>query len=99
MAVECRHSKHFRGYEWKIDVSFWLSDAPRDQLPYLERLSAQLTDETRVAILWIKDIWHQLPIYPYEIGGFDVYDAVLEHGVRTPREFEAYLRERGLPTR
>lgn len=24
--------------DWKIDVSFWLSDAPRDQLPYIERL-------------------------------------------------------------
>ncbi len=26
------------GDEWKIDVSFWLSDAPRDHLPYIERL-------------------------------------------------------------
>jgi hypothetical protein len=24
----------------------------------------------------------------------DIYDAVLDHGVRTPEEFAAYLRER-----
>jgi len=83
--------------EWKIDISFWLSDAPRGHLPFLERLASQVTDETRLAILWIKDVWHRLPTYPYQVGGFDVYDAVLEHGVRTPRQFEAYLRKRGLP--
>jgi hypothetical protein len=81
--------------EWKIDLSFWLSDTPRDQVPYLERLRSRLTDETRLAILWIKDVWHRLPSYPYEVGGFDVYEAVLDHGVRTPNQFAAYLRDRG----
>ena len=85
--------------EWKIDISFWLSGVERDEGAYLELLASQLTDETRVAILWIKDVWHRLPTYPGEVGGYDVYDAVLEHGVRTPAEFEAYLRERGLPVR
>lgn len=85
--------------EWKIDLSFWLSDAPRDQLPYLERLATQLTAETRLAILWIKDVWHRLPTYPYQVGGYDVYTAVLDHGVRTPDEFDLYLADRGLPGR
>jgi len=40
-----------------------------------------------------------LPTYPYEVGGTDIYDAVLEYGVRTPDEFDAYLRKRGLPAR
>jgi hypothetical protein len=87
------------GDEWKFDVSFWLTDAPRDYLPYTERLKRQLTDETRLAILWIKDIWHRLPTYPDEGGAFDVYEAVLRGGVRTPEQFDAYLRERGLPGR
>ena len=82
------------GDEWKIDISFWLSDAPRDQLPYIERLGRDLMDETRLAILWIKDVWHRLPAYPYEVGGYDVYEAVLRSNVRTPEQFEAYLRER-----
>ncbi len=30
-------------------------------------------------------------------GGIDVYDAVLEHGIRTPAQFEACLTERGMP--
>ena len=58
-----------------------------------------VTDETRLSILWIKDVWHRLPTYPYEVGGYDVYEAVLRHGVRTPEQFDAYLRERGLPGR
>ncbi|CAA9575142.1 MAG: hypothetical protein AVDCRST_MAG49-4075 [uncultured Thermomicrobiales bacterium] len=87
------------GATWKIDVSFWLSDAPRDQVPYIERLREQLTDETRLAILWIKDVWWRLPTYPDEVGGFDVYEAVLRHGVRTPGQFDTYLRARGLPGR
>jgi hypothetical protein len=85
------------GNQWKIDISVWLSAAPRNQRPQLEHLARELTPETRPAILWIKDVWHRLPVYPYEVGGTDVYDAVLEHGVRTLSQFEVYLRERGLP--
>jgi hypothetical protein len=76
-----------------------LSDAPRNQLAQAGAIRRRLTEETRLAILWIKDVWHQLPVYPYEVGGVEVYDAVFEHGVRTPEGFEAYLRERGLPGR
>jgi hypothetical protein len=84
------------GDEWKIDLSLWLSDAPRPHLAQLADLQRRLTDETRLAILWIKDVWHRLPTYPDEVSGVDVYDAVLEHGVRTPDEFAAYLCRRGL---
>ena len=85
------------GPEWKIDISFWLSEKPRTQLAHLEYLSKRLTEETRLAILWIKDIWHRFPSYPYQVGGIDIYDAVLEHGVRTPAQFKMYLLERGMP--
>jgi hypothetical protein len=84
-----------KGKEWKIDLSFWLSEKPRDQLAHLAYLSERLTEETRIAILWIKDIWHRFPRYPYQISGIDIYDAVLEHGVRTPTQFEVYLIEQG----
>jgi len=85
------------GDERKIDLSLWLSDAPRPHLAQLDDLRRRLTGEIRLAILWIKDVWHRLPAYPEEVSGADVYDAVLEHGVRTPDEFAAYLRQRGLP--
>ena len=87
------------GTEWKIDLSLWTVEAPSDPRALLAYLQRRLTDETRLAILWIKDVWHRLPVYPYEVGGFEVYDAVLNHGVRTPEDFDIYLRERGLPGR
>jgi hypothetical protein len=93
------HWETAAGDDWKIDLSFWLSDAPRDYLPDTERLKRHLTDETRLAILWIKDVWHRLPTYPDQGGAFDVYEAVLRGGVRTPEQFDAYLRARGVPGR
>ncbi|HLJ35585.1 MAG TPA: hypothetical protein VKU38_18160 [Ktedonobacteraceae bacterium] len=62
-------------------------------------MKQQVTPETRLAILWIKDIWYQLPTYRNEVYSTDIYDAVLQHGVRTPREFDRYLVERGKPAR
>lgn len=84
--------------DWKFDITFWLTDGPREQRARALALR-RLSRETRICILWLKDVWHRLPAYPYEVGGTDVYDAVLEHDVRTPDEFDAYLRERGMPTR
>ncbi len=84
--------------DWKIDITFWLTDGPREQRARALRL-AGLPYETRICILWLKDVWHRLPTYPYEVGGTDIYEAVLEHGVRTPDEFDAYLRQRNMPTR
>jgi hypothetical protein len=85
------------GRVWKLDFSFWLSDAPRGQADYVDYLKRELTDETRLAILWIKDVWHKDPTYPYPVGGYDIYEAVLNHGIRTPTQFAEYLTERGLP--
>jgi hypothetical protein len=87
------------GTDWKIDISLWTTDAPRAHLAQLAELERRLTAETRLAILWIKDVWHRLPVYPYEVGGVEVYDAVLDHGARTPDDFDLYLRQRGLPAR
>jgi hypothetical protein len=86
------------GTGWKIDLSLWTSEDPRPYRAEAEALR-RLDDETRLAVLWIKDVWHHLPVYPYEVSGYEVYDAVLGHGVRTPEGFDAYLRERGLPGR
>ena len=85
------------GDEWKIDVSLWSPESPPGPLAHAEELQRRLTDETRLAILWIKDAWHRSPSYPDRVGGTDVYEAVLEHGVRTPEQFGRYLLRRGLP--
>ncbi len=75
------------GDEWKIDVSLWSPEAPPGPLAHAEELRRRLTPETRLAILWIKDVWHRVSSYPDQVSGMDVYDAVLEHGVRTPEQF------------
>jgi hypothetical protein len=86
------------GELWKVDVSLWrLGDAPRELFFDAGTLGRLLTDETRAAILWIKDVWHRRPSYPEVVGGVEVYDAVLNHGARTPEQFAAYLQARGMP--
>lgn len=84
------------GQVWKLDFTFWLSDVRHDHEAYAERILERLTDETRPVILWLKDVWHRLPSYPEVVGGHEVYDAVLNHGVRSVEAFEAYLLERAL---
>ncbi len=86
------------GIEWKIDISFWLMQGIHPE-PVHEAIEQQLIPETRLAILWIKDVWYQLPTYRNEVYSTDIYDAVLQHGVRTPVEFDRYLEERGKPAR
>ncbi len=85
------------GEEWKIDVSLWAPESPPGPLAHAEEMRRRLTPETRLAILWIKDVWHRRSYYPDRVSGMDIYEAVLEHGVRTPEQFGRYLRGRGLP--
>ena len=84
--------------EWKLDISFWLNAGVRPE-PLHDAIAQQLTPETRLIILRIKDAWYQLPAYRNEVASTDIYDAVLQHEVRTLNEFDQYLAERGKPTR
>jgi hypothetical protein len=59
-----------------------------------ERLREGLTPDQRVAILQIKTAWHDRPEYPDDVGGQDVYTAVIDHQVRTPAQFAAWLDDR-----
>jgi hypothetical protein len=79
--------------EWRVDLSIWLHDDHADVTAWHRDLAARLTDEERQAILAIKQVWHQRPEYPDEVCGFDIYTAVLDHGVRTTVEFGVWLRE------
>jgi hypothetical protein len=75
------------GDTWKIDIWFWSSAAPSDDVEHVRAIMRSLTPETRLAILWIKDEFHGQPEY----RSFALYDAVLNHGVRTPSQFASYL--------
>src|SRR5262249_15202348 len=52
---------------------------------------------TRLAILWIKEVWHHWPGYRNGVTSLDIYDAVLQHGIRTPAEFMQHIVAEGKP--
>lgn len=84
--------------EWKLDISFWLDEGIRPE-PLHDAIARELTPETRLTILRIKEVWYQLPAYRVEVASTDIYDAVLHHGVQSLAEFDHYLIERGKPPR
>lgn len=81
---------------WRLDLSLWLHDLHQNVTAFHEALRDSITDEQRAAVLRIKDVWFRLPSYPDEIGGFEIYTAVIEDGVRTPDQFGDWLTARGL---
>ena len=78
---------------WRLDLTFWLHDPHENVTAWHERLRDSLTFQERIDILEIKDVWHRRPEYPDEVSGFEIYTAVLDHGVRTPEQFEEWLAE------
>lgn len=79
---------------WRVDLTIWLNHDHANVTAWHERLRAILTPEQRAAILQIKTAWHNRPEYPDDVGGQDVYTAVVEHQVRTPTQFAAWLDDR-----
>jgi hypothetical protein len=82
---------------WCLDLSLWLHDPHQNVTAWHEWLRDCITDEQRAAVLKIKDVWYRRPSYPDQIGGLDVYTAVIEDGIRTPEQFRSWLAERGMP--
>lgn len=82
------------GEEWNLDLWFLLEGTTQFDLQHIESLPPRLTREARLAILRIKSAWHGVPADGSQVRSYDIYEAVLDHGVTTPNEFRAYLRER-----
>ena len=82
---------------WRIDLTLWLHDPHVNVTRWHEDLRERITAEQRGAVLRIKDVWHRRPAYPDQVGGLDIYTAVVDDGVRTPRQFATWLASRGLP--
>jgi hypothetical protein len=89
-----RHYFVFRIGGWKLDVSAWAAGAPESLERFQQELVARLDDETRLVILRLKDAWHVSAAYPDVVGGFEIYEAVLDRGVRTLAELDADFAER-----
>ena len=81
---------------WRLDLTLWLHDLHKNVTEWHRALRGSITDEQREAVLRIKDVWFRLPSYPDEIGGFEIYTAVIEDGIRMPDEFRSWLVHRGL---
>jgi hypothetical protein len=74
---------------WKVDLTFWLHAVTRPQVPHATRLQ-HITPEQKLTILHLKD---STPGYPDEIGGSEIYTAVLDHGVHTTAQLAAHLQQ------
>ena len=87
----CYRSKRPR--DWTLDL--WFVDQPARQpdLGHLRTLLPRLTDETREAILRIKEEWTPRPEYGQRINGALIYEAVLDGGVRTLPDFAEWLEQ------
>jgi len=82
---------------WRIDLTLWLHDPHRNVTEWHEQLRERITAEQRCAVLRIKDVWHRRPEYPDQVGGLDIYTAVIDDGVRTPGQFATWLASHRLP--
>jgi hypothetical protein len=83
---------------WRIDLSVWLRDLHGHVADWHVRLRDTITDEQRLAVLRIKDVWHRLPSYPDVVSGWEIYTAVLDDGVRGPEQFARWLAANGFPS-
>lgn len=76
---------------WKLDI--WaIDDAAFDQrIQHAQAFVDRLTPKTRAAILEIKQHYCNDPRYRDTITSASIYQAVLDHGVTTPAQFQAHL--------
>jgi hypothetical protein len=95
--ITSRSACPWRAGIWCLDLSLWLHDLHDNVTAWHEALCDSITDEQRTAVLRINDVWFRLPSYPDQVGGFELYTAGVDDGVRTPEQFRRRLAGRGLP--
>ncbi|MBB3148694.1 hypothetical protein FHS21_005142 [Phyllobacterium trifolii] len=81
------------GTAWTLDI--WLVDKPERQpdLVHLKTLLPRLSDADRGTILQIKHVLATEDEGATKIPSALVYEAVMDHGVRTSDEFENWYRD------
>ena len=75
---------------WKIDVWFM---ADVKALDIVNEVKSKLTDTNREIILKIKNEMREKTKYGKEVSGIDVYQAVLDNGVKDLKGFRQYLKQ------
>lgn len=75
------------GADWTLDIWFVAEPDRQPDLAHIRSLPPRLDDETRSAILAIKEAWADNPAYGSAVSSYDIYSSVLDHGVRSPEQF------------
>jgi hypothetical protein len=78
------------GEPWTLDLWLIPEGTTQYDLEHMRTLPARLDAPHRATILRIKEARQGRPELP-RLPSYRIYEAVLDHGVRTPAEFEAYL--------
>lgn len=79
---------------WKLDLWFLDAAGYEKHSKYCDRLRLRLTDETRSAVLAIKEAYWQKREYRDTVTSDSIYRAVLDHNVRTVEDFKRWLDPR-----
>ena len=80
--------------KWKVDILV-ADDAEVQRVLQAGRAMAdRLISETREAIVRIKTVICRRPGYRMKFGSRTVYEAVLDHGIRTVEEWDAWYRKK-----
>lgn len=79
---------------WKLDLHFLLKEDARGR-EKTRQLKQKLTEEKRRTILEIKDQIASNPKYRKQIFSMDIYEAVLDYGIKDLEGFKEYLRKSG----
>jgi hypothetical protein len=74
---------------WTLDLWFLADGTIQFDLEHMATLPPRLTPEVRAAILWIKEAVAADTSRPRG-PSYLIYEAVLDHGVRTPDEYARY---------
>jgi hypothetical protein len=84
------------GDAWTLDLWFLAEGTTQFDLEHMKTMPARLTPDVRAAILRIKEDRqaHAAPPAGPSMPSYEIYEAVLDHGVRTPADFERYRAER-----
>ncbi len=85
---------HDKDITWKIDIWFVVGEHT-DGFIKTQELREQLKEEHLLPILTIKNEVCTLPTYRKVVQSIDIYDAVLNHGVKDLEGFKNYLQTKG----
>ena len=79
---------------WKIDLWMMKSDECKERLAYCDNLLNRISPAEKLIILNIKSQCWQNPQYRKTFYSSDIYDAVLQHGVKDIDGFYTYLQKK-----